>query len=254
MEGRCANIPLRPGDRLVIPLRPDFREGSAVSVDGEAVRPGTYPIAKYSTKLSDVIHAAGGFTKDAFVKGAMLLRARLSPLELPDEIQRERLLSLRTGLASEDSAYYLTETELRIKGGEIVAVDFHKLFVEGDTTQDVTLRNYDRIVIPFSHKTIYVFGQVIDPGHVQLKEGEGYRYYVDRAGGFTKDARTSDVKVIKGSNRTWLDPGETVIEDGDYIWVPKEVHYPFGSYLVTIAQLATVLAALATVILVIKTL
>jgi protein involved in polysaccharide export with SLBB domain len=133
-------------------------------------------------------------------------------------------------------------------------VDYAKLFTEGDSTQDVTLRNEDRINVPPARHTVYVFGQVITPGHVQLVEGESYRYYVEKAGGYTNDARTGDVKVIKGTNRTWLDPGETEVEDGDYIWVPKQVHYPFGYYLATVVQFATVLAALATVILVTKTL
>jgi len=253
-EGRAPDVALRPGDRLVIPLNREYREGDAVSVEGEFLRPGTYPITRNRTMLSDIVRMAGGFTKDAYVKGALLIRPRLSPLGPPDEIQQERLRSMRTAISAEDSSYYITETELRIKGGEIVSVDFAKLFTEGDSTQDVTLRNEDRINVPPARHTVYVFGQVITPGHVQLVEGESYRYYVEKAGGYTNDARTGDVKVIKGTNRTWLDPGETEVEDGDYIWVPKQVHYPFGYYLATVVQFATVLAALATVILVTKTL
>ena len=62
------------------------------------------------------------------------------------------------------------------------------------------------------------------------------------------------MKVIKGNTRTWLDPSETPIEDGDFLWVPKEYPTPFGTVLMTVAQLATVIAALASVILVVNTL
>jgi protein involved in polysaccharide export with SLBB domain len=133
-------------------------------------------------------------------------------------------------------------------------VDFERLFVNGDTTQDVTLRNYDRIVIPSRQHTVYVFGQVVSPGHIPYTGGNTVAYYIDRAGGYTKHAREGDVVVIKASSRAWLDPAETHVEDGDYIWVPRETSQPFGFYLTTVAQLATVLASLATVILVIQNL
>jgi protein involved in polysaccharide export with SLBB domain len=95
---------------------------------------------------------------------------------------------------------------------------------------------------------------VISPGHVPYRQGEGIGYYIDRAGGWTNDARTSDTRVIKNGSRAWLDPDETAIEDGDFIWVPKETPVPFGTILTTVAQLATVIAALASVILVANTL
>lgn len=252
-DGRAPNVALNPGDRLVVPEERDPRTGNACSVDGEVVHPGTYPITRSTTRLSDVIRAAGGITPGANLKAAVLLRARISPLELPEEYDQERMRSMRTALGGEDSVYYLTETALRLKG-EVVTVDFGKLLVEGDSTQDVIIRNYDRIIIPSRTKTIYVFGQVIRPGHIEYSENASLGYYIDKAGGYTAEAREGDVMVIKAGSRVWLAPDETTIEDGDYIWVPKEVHYPFGYYLTTVAQFATVLAALASVIIVAQTL
>ena len=253
LEGRAVNPVLRAGDRLLVPVVRDDREGNTVYLEGEFVRPGTYPITRAHTRLSEVVARAGGFTPNANLSAATVVRVRVARPDRPDELEQERLLSLRTSLAIEDSSYYLTETALRLKG-EVVAVDFNRLFVEGDTTKDVTLRNFDRIVVPTKSGTIYVFGQVISPGHVPFQAGEAAGFYITRAGGFTNDARTGDVKVIKGNTRTWLDPDETIIEDGDFIWVPKEVPTRFATVLTTVAQLATVLAALASVILVANTL
>jgi protein involved in polysaccharide export with SLBB domain len=253
MEGRASDIALRPGDRLVIPIDRDDREGTAVRIEGEVVRPGTYPITRSETHLSQIIALAGGFTANANLRAATVLRIRLKTMEGPEELEQERLLSVRTSLPVQDSAYYLTETALRLKG-ELVAVDFHALFAKGDSTEDITLRNYDRVIIPEFSRSVYVFGQVITPGHVPFKPNQGADYYISRAGGFTGDARTGDVRVIKGNTRAWLDPSETPIEDGDFLWVPKETPTPIGTVLTTVAQLATVLAALATVILVAKTL
>jgi protein involved in polysaccharide export with SLBB domain len=252
LEGRAPDIALRAGDRLVVPQPRDEREGNAVRLEGEVATPGTYPITRTETRLSEIIAMAGGVTPRANLTAATILRARVVD-QRAEDLEAERLLSLRTSLPNEDSTYYLTETAIRMKG-EVVAADFRALLLEGDTTKDLTLRNFDRVIIPANSGTVYVFGQVISPGHVPYRQGEGIGYYIDRAGGWTNDARTSDTRVIKNGSRAWLDPDETAIEDGDFIWVPKETPVPFGTILTTVAQLATVIAALASVILVANTL
>jgi protein involved in polysaccharide export with SLBB domain len=251
-ERRMPNIRLQPGDRLVIPEAREERTGSFVSVEGEVTHAGKYPITRESTRLSDVIRAAGGFTNEAYLPGSALLRSNGPASDVQQGFDEERLLIGRTSLPS-DSLYFLTETELRLKG-EVVSVNFPRLFVSGDSTEDVTLRNYDRIIVPARTLTVYVFGQVTQPGHIPYVEGKRARYYIDLAGGYTEEARSGDVKVIKRTTRNWLDPSETTIQDGDYIFVPKEVHYPFAYYLTTITQAAGIIASLATVILVVRNL
>jgi protein involved in polysaccharide export with SLBB domain len=251
-ERRLPNIALQPGDRLLVPRGHDERVGSIVSIEGEVPRPGKYPITRNTTKLSSVIREAGGFTGEANIRQATMFRSKVVDAEIPQALEEERLLTARSSIPS-DSLYFLMETELRLKG-EVVSVDFHRLFVEGDSTQDVTLRNYDRIVVPNLTRTVYVFGQVIKPGHIPYVEGKRVGYYLDLAGGFADEARSGDVKIIKGTTRTWLDPGETSIEDGDCVFVPKVVHYPFAYYLTTFTQFAGIVASLATVILVVRNL
>ena len=251
-ERRSPNIALQPGDRLVVPQGRDERSGGIVVIEGEVLRPGKYPITRNTTKLSRVIQEAGGFTGEANIRQTTMFRSRVSGADIPQALEEERLLAARSNFPS-DSLYFLMETELRLKG-EVVSVDFHRLFVEGDSTQDVTLRNYDRIVVPGLTRTVYVFGQVVKPGHIPYVEGKGVGYYIGLAGGYADEARSGDVTVIKGTTRTWLDPGETKIDDGDFVFVPKEIHYPFGYYLSTVVQFAGIIASLATVVLVARNL
>lgn len=245
------DIVLRPGDRLLIKEIPEPRKAFIVDISGEVKQPGQYPLTLNSTRLSDVIGAAGGFTAGANIKAATLIRARGSPETSSDEISREQLLSSRSNLDFQDTSYYLIETALRLKG-ELVSVDFEKLFIQKDSTEDVTLRNYDRIIVPPKTGNVYVFGQVLSPGHVEYIDGKDYRYYVSKATGYTHEAREDEVKIIKGNTRVWLDPGETKIEDGDYIWVPKERHYPFSYYLATYGQIAAIIGTVATIALLIN--
>jgi len=241
-EGRAPNIALEPGDRLVVKERVDLREDFRVWIEGEVIHPGMYPITKNVTKLSEVVAKAGGFTEYASLSTAQLLRQSLRR----EDIDMERLESLRGGAGPDDSLYYLLETDLRIRK-EIVNVDFEDLFARRDSTNDVILRDGDRIVVPSTKATVYVFGQVVSPGHVPFVEGKDYDYYVEKAGGFTERARDADVKIIKAKTRQWLAPDEAPIERGDYVWVPKVVERPFGYYLTVAAQTAAILTAAATI-------
>jgi len=237
LDGHEPDFPLEPGDRVVVKARKELREDYRVSVFGEVLYPGTYPITKNKTRLSEVIQQAGGFTEFAALKSTELIRRSVQP----SEVQTERLMSLRGGVSAQDSSDYYIETELRLRK-EIVDVDFEKLFVKGDTSQDVILQTEDYIDVPSTKRSIYVFGQIVSPGHVPFVTGENVDYYIAKAGGFTDRARDGDVKVIKSKTKQWLSPGETTIEDGDYIWVPKNPDHSFAYYMTIASQAASVLS------------
>ena len=243
LDGEVPNIPLQPGDRVVVKARLDRREDYRVEIEGEVLYPGIYPITRNQTRLSDVIRQAGGFTEFAFLRTAQVVRRSV----LPEDIAEEQLLSLRGGVSPEDSAYYKVETMLRIKK-TIANVDFEKLFMEKDTTQDILLQTEDKITIPSVHRTVYVFGQVVSPGLIPFAKGESDKNYIAKAGGFTEHARTGDVKIIKARTKQWLAPDETTIEEGDYIWVPKEPERSFAYYMGVASQTASVVSVIISVI------
>ena len=248
LEGKVRDFALQPGDRIVVRPKPELRADYRVTVVGEVIFPGIYPVTKGRTRLSEIILKAGGFTEFASVKTAELIRRSVRP----SDIKLERLESSRGGVTPEDSTYYYLETELRIQK-EIVNVDFEQLFLQQDSSQDVILRDGDVIRVPSARKTIYVFGQVASPGHIPYVHGEGPEYFVAKAGGFTERARTGDVKIVKAKTRQWLSPHETTVEEGDYVWVPKEIERPFSYYMEIIGQTASVISvAIGVVLLVVQ--
>lgn len=244
MSGKAPDVLLYPGDRIIVRQQPERREDYRVMVEGEVVYPGTYPITRSGTRLSTVIRMAGGFTEYAALNSAEVIRSSVQP----DEIEFERLLSLRGSVTPEDSSYYVLESELRLRR-EIVNVDFGRLFVEGDTSQDVVLRSEDRIVVPSVRRTIYVFGQVVSPGNVPYVPGRDANYYIMKAGGLTEKARDADVMIIKRSTRQWLAPKETTIEEGDYVWVPKVPERPFSYYMRILGETASVVSVAVSIVL-----
>ena len=237
-HGSRNNIKLIPGDRIVVKEHVDMREDYKVYIEGEVKFPGFYPIAKDSTKLSVTLKMAGGFTEYASLPSAQVYRGTISWQEL----EIERLLSLRGNISQEDSAYYLLETELRTKR-QVVNVDFKKLFVNNDPSEDIYMKNGDVVSIPSILRTIYIFGQVVNPGNVPFISGMDYQYYIQKCGGFTENARTSDVMIIKRATRQWLSPKETKVEEGDYVWVPKEPQRTFAYWMNIFNQTAAVVTA-----------
>jgi protein involved in polysaccharide export with SLBB domain len=235
---------VQAGDRLLVRGRVDRRGDYRVRVQGEVIFPGTYPIARNATHLADIIRAAGGFTEFASLGSAEVFRQSVGP----GEIEMERLESLRAGVPPEDSAYYYLETNLRIRK-EIVNADFVNLFAHGDSTQNILLQDDDVISIPSRKKTIYVFGQVVNPGHVPFLADQDVWYYVRKAGGVTERSRPEDVKVVKSKTKQWLSPKETTVEEGDYVWVPKIPERPFGYYLGIVAQSAAVVSVAVSIVL-----
>jgi polysaccharide export outer membrane protein len=240
LSGGEPNIALEPGDRVVIAARQEVREDFNVDVLGEVQYPGTYPITRDHTRLSEVIRLAGGFTQFASLENAEVIRHSLLP-ENKIDIEKEQTLSLRGSSSSDDTLGYALETTLRIRREPVVA-SFKKLFVDGDSTQDVFLQREDQIVVPSRQRTIYVFGQVVSPGHIPVIDGKEMRYYIDKAGGFTDRASKSDVKVIKATTKQWLKPGDTILEEGDNIWVPADESHPFSYYMTTASQAASVIS------------
>lgn len=246
MAGTEPDFPLQPGDRLLVRGGIDRRGDYRVAVNGEVVYPGTYPITRNSTHLADVIRAAGGFTESASLTSADVQRQSVAP----SDMEMERLESLRGGVAPDDSSYYYLETNLRIRK-EVVNADFVKLFAQGDSSQNILLQDEDIVNVPPRKKTIYVFGQVVSPGHVPFTPGQDVWYYVNKAGGLTERSRRGDLKVVKAKTKQWLTPDETTVEEGDYVWVPKDPEHPFGYYLGVVAQSAVVVSAAVSIVLLI---
>jgi protein involved in polysaccharide export with SLBB domain len=238
-DGIPEDFLLQPGDRIIVQRKSDLREDFNVDIKGEVVYPGTYPVTKDRTKLTEVIRMAGGFSEHAALGMAYVLR-RTVPIESRDELH---LLDLRGLPSDDDSLGYGLATELRLTHEE-VRTDFIKLFVKGDSAEDIILHAEDQVVIPSTEKTVYVFGQVTSPGHVPVVEGKDVSFYIQRAGGFADHANGGGVKVIKGKTRQWLNPGDTKVEEGDYIWVPSEPNHPFSYYMTVASQAVSVLSVI----------
>jgi len=105
------------------------------------------------------------------------------------------------GLAGGVTEYGNLREILVKRNGKVVEVlDVYKYLHSGDVGKRVYLQNNDFIVVSFAQKKVLATGQFKRPMFYQLKTSEGMRALLQYSGGFTADAYSSAVKVIRSEN------------------------------------------------------
>jgi len=234
------NVHLEQDDRVFIKEIQNFHEKYQVRLIGEFRFPGYYAIKQDSTLLSDIVDKAGGFTDLASLQEAEMFR--ISAEEVVDP-EFERLKNMEVADMSE-SEYQYFKVKSRSKPGR-VSVNFISLFVEGDTSRDFILRDGDIIRVPRKSKVVNVIGEVSNPGILTYVTGKNYRYYIDRAGGFSDRADKGQVSLIDGITGEWQKAKKSkTIEPGDTIWISEKKKHDYWGFikdtLVFVGNLATI--------------
>ena len=266
---------IQRGDRFRFLAPESSIRNFAVVVIGEVNMPGTVPITKNNTTLYKVIQLCGGFTPQASLKRARVYSKNSLAIllekqynislsdqpDLEDPKFRNTILTLELALMyrmsnviSEDSNYFNLENQLRVLT-EGSSLDFRKINDPESDIANYKVQAGDVIIIPPIENSVYVFGQVLRPGHVTFIEGKDYKYYVNEASGIGELAEEDEIMVIKGGSRAWISPlrEEVDIEEGDYIYVPKENLRSFRSYVFEYSVYISLLASIAAILLSIVT-
>jgi polysaccharide export outer membrane protein len=85
-----------------------------------------------------------------------------------------------------------------LRNGKKIKQDFHKLFITGDTNEDIIIESNDAIFIPQSlDKNIYVLGAVTTPRFIEFREGMTVMEAILESGGFTRFARQNDTVILR---------------------------------------------------------
>ena len=170
---------------------------------GQIKVPGAYPIKKPTT-LVDALSFGGG----------LLSNGEDREVGNPEAADLERAILIRNG--------------------DLVPVNFEALVREGDMSQNVYVRAGDYIFVPsLTAQSIYILGEVAQPGPVYYEAGNTLLSVVASAGGINKNAVGSKALIIRGGTRQ---PKVAVVnvnairrgkepdlrlEGGDIVWVPR---------------------------------
>ncbi|MEM9018847.1 MAG: SLBB domain-containing protein, partial [Verrucomicrobiota bacterium] len=198
---------------------------------GQVRQPGTYSIKKPTTVV-DALSIGGG----------LLSNDRGEEVGNPEAADLERAILIRDG--------------------DLIPVDFYSLIHEGDMSQNVYVKGGDYIFIPsLTARSVYVLGEVAQPGPVYYETGTTLLSAVASVGGLNKDAIGSKALILRGGTRN---PQAAVVninairkgkepdlkvEGGDIIWVPKTAWTKLNEYveavLITAGQAVAVQEGLA---------
>ncbi len=84
------------------------------------------------------------------------------------------------------------------RNGKKIKEDFHRLFTDGDTNEDIVIETNDAIYIPpLTEKNVYVLGGVNNPKFIEYREGMTVMEAILEAGGFTKFAKQNDTAILR---------------------------------------------------------
>ncbi len=247
LDGGTA-IKLEPGDLILIPRSSVPVKRRSVEVKGEVMFPGEYPIVPGKTRISDVITMAGGFTQDAFIEGSRVIRPHS---DMAREVEAEILFEVDPQRRTDFEEQFL-RYNYRLLGYDRLATDFKALYVDGDQSYDLPLREGDVVEVPGNTKSVIMMGQVEKPGLYPYMEGWNYKDYIKAAGGFTKNARPNWTRLVQYNSSIWQKPrSSTEVGPGDLIFVPEA---PDELAWDTFREALTVLGQMATIIVVVVTL
>ena len=105
------------------------------------------------------------------------------------------------GLAGGITQYgNLREIQVKRNGRVIEVLDVYKYLYNGDVGKRIYLQNNDFVVVTFADKKVLATGQFKRPMFYQLKKEEGVKALLQYSGGFTADAFSSSIKVIRTEN------------------------------------------------------
>lgn len=236
------NIQLKPYDEISIKRIADWNLKKSVEIRGEVNYPGVYTMEKGDT-LYDIIQRAGGFTKDAYLYGAVFTR------ESVRKMQQDRLnqmiyklkkkitvISASAKSAGEstfdaknsiDAIDNLSQQAQSLKPIGRIALQLDKDLEKFKTSQyNIVLQNKDKLYIPVKLDSVTVLGEVLTPTAF-VYTTESSLEYIEQAGGKTEMAEDTYF-VVHANGFTekgefgWCDDNLDV-KSGDVITLPIKI-------------------------------
>lgn len=234
------NPRIQPEDQLSFFEKPDFKVHRTVRISGQVARPGSYTLDSAKPLLSGLIQRAGGVTADAMPQAGIFLR-RMNTQDATLQRAAEE-----SGLAGKDPTAKgvneilerLNETKRQTITGQLLkspllhgllAGSLNRMVVNfrgvmnADANADVELQDGDEVIIPRATEAAYVVGETASPfATYKVATGMKVSDLLKLAGGTTRNADTSNIRLLKADGRildSWVE-GKAV-EPGDTVLVPQ---------------------------------
>lgn len=270
------NIPLQSHDELTVRKIPNWADENDryITLKGEFVFPGIYPIFK-GEKLSSVIRRAGGFSPKAHLKGAKFTRTLVRELQQKrmDEFIAASEMEVNTKMSemasTASSADELAANKASIEGVRrslqmlkiakaegrmVIKLSQPETFT--GSPYDIEIMGGDILEVPQRSNSVSVLGRVTNPTSFVYTEEKNVGYYLEMAGGITKDSESDDIYVIRAdgsvfSRQQYSSLASLVgggfmgekIDSGDAIIVPQK--FEKTAWMRNVKDITTIISQIA---------
>lgn len=196
--------------QLSVPVGPDGRVGfleaqdvvaAGLTVD-ELRATMDEQLSRYRRSPHTIITPVAFNSKKYFVLGSVS-RGGVFTLDRPTTIIEAiaRAKGMETILRDRDVVEVADlQRSFLARKGQLLRIDFERLFQHGDLSQNIQLEPNDYLYLPATElKQVYIVGEVGNPGAELYKPGLSVVAAIAEAGGFTDRAWKGKVLVVRGS-------------------------------------------------------
>ncbi len=233
-ENNLDNLSLSPGDVLIFGQKTNLADEKPVRISGQVFKEGIFPY-KESMRMLDIIRMAGGYKKDAFQMGGVLIRE--SAKESEKEALEKSYQDLVSAIAGAISAGFITNDVTSIipllkeltniePTGRIIT-EFSVWKMENNQNLNTLLEPGDEIIIPRFKNTVTVVGEVLAPTTIPFNDDLNVYEYINLSGGTTSVAAEDKIYLIHPNGRAFplkkrfLFSGNQRVLPGSVIYVPR---------------------------------
>lgn len=214
LSDSAAAFVLQPFDEVFVRRSPGYVEQQNIFINGEVAFPGEYTMATSSDRLTDLVAASGGFTPEAYVRGASLQRQI-------NEYDLQRMYSLNKLM--ESARREKTDTtnfaeQYKIGDYYPVGINLDQAMSDPESASNFTLRTGDILIVPTFSNTVKISGAVYYPTTTTYDPQVSLKQYIKRAGGYNDRALRKPFVIMMNGNvidavgcRKKIEPGCEIV-------------------------------------------
>jgi protein involved in polysaccharide export with SLBB domain len=163
-QSGSGNLALGDGAHVAVPFQSVPKVLDLVTLQGMVAHTGDYGLLSPRERISSLVRRAGGIRPEGYPTGARLFR---------------------TGVGR-------------------IAINVDRALKSPGGIDDLELRDGDTLWVPQIPATVRVSGRIYNPSDIPWRQGEGWKWYIAMAGGFTDSANEDKVylKLADGSIQT----------------------------------------------------
>lgn len=222
------SLVLEPFDQVTVYRAPGYFEQRNVVVEGEVLFPGRYSLQMKSDRISDLVKRAGGLTKEAYLKGAVLVRKR--NFSKGEQTNAEQGLNnlLKQNVSSGASIPYLQDSyeDYIRKKSENVGINLDIILENPGSQYDLLLNDSDTLRIPKELQTVRVNGEVLYPALVRYDMDFKFKDYISGAGGFNERSARKKSYVVNANGSAQATKSFFFIKSYPRVYPGSEIYVP----------------------------